>query len=148
MFFFFLMKKHNDKTKDGHLGTTPHCHFMKLEKELMFLFVERSDIWEQPFFDSQIKKSKLLLHSPSVPSQTSFHLFKERISKHSHFLRYRGLGAQYSNWGWGAWHAIQPLIHLKILFLRDLSAFHLTYSILSQFYQFHNYTRGMKTTSR
>ena len=142
------MKKHNDKTKDGHLGTTPHCHFMKLEKELMFLFVERSDIWEQPFFDSQIKKSKLLLHSPSVPSQTSFHLFKERISKHSHFLRYRGLGAQYSNWGWGAWHAIQPLIHLKILFLRDLSAFHLTYSILSQFYQFHNYTRGMKTTSR
>lgn len=50
-FVLFLRKKHNDKTKDGHSGTTPHCHFMMLEKELMFLFIERSDIWEWPLFD-------------------------------------------------------------------------------------------------
>lgn len=40
------MRKHNDKTKDGHAGTKLHCHVMKLEKELGFLFVETSDIWE------------------------------------------------------------------------------------------------------
>lgn len=43
---FFSMRKHNDKTKDGHAGTKLHCHVMKLEKELGFLFVETSNIWE------------------------------------------------------------------------------------------------------